>query len=229
MSSRNGGARLVARFVVPLLAASLALATISCGNAQDARSPSAASVAEAEGDKATVAAGVQQLVELLRDGGQVMYLRHAATDTSVDEGVPSDFSDCSTQRNLATAGRRQAVLLGEAVRQLALPVGDVLASPYCRTMDTARLAFGRARMDPRLLQATADGAGRRRLDALRELLASPPTHANRMLVGHAANIEQVAGVLLDEGEAAVFTPTSGGRFRLRGRIGAHAWARLARQ
>ena len=55
------------------------------------------------------------------------------------------FEDCATQRNLTDKGRAEARALGEHVKRLKIPIGEVLASPFCRTMETARLAFGKAR------------------------------------------------------------------------------------
>jgi phosphohistidine phosphatase SixA len=38
----------------------------------------------------------------------------------------------------------QAKRIGEAFRAHGVAVGEVLSSPYCRCLDTGRLAFGRA-------------------------------------------------------------------------------------
>src|SRR4051812_30257389 len=85
------------------------------------------------------AAATPPLVERLRRGGYVLALRHAATDQSMADNT-RDLRDCSKQRNLSAAGRRQAQAIGRALRRLRIPVGTVLASPYCRTRATARLA-----------------------------------------------------------------------------------------
>ncbi|WP_377155283.1 histidine phosphatase family protein [Roseateles sp. UC29_93] len=77
----------------------------------------------------------------LRDGDVVLY-RHALAPGGGDPpGLK--LGDCGTQRNLSDAGRDQARRLGEALRQRlgGLRVGAVWASPWCRTLDTARLAF----------------------------------------------------------------------------------------
>jgi broad specificity phosphatase PhoE len=77
----------------------------------------------------------------LRDGDVLIY-RHALAPGG---GDPPELKlgDCSTQRNLSDAGRLQARRIGEALRQRlgALRVGEVWASPWCRTLETARLAF----------------------------------------------------------------------------------------
>jgi len=85
-----------------------------------------------------------QLLGRLREGGYVLYLRHTSTDFSQNDSRMTSFEDCTTQRNLTDKGRAEARALGEHVKRLKIPIGEVLASPFCRTMETARLAFGKA-------------------------------------------------------------------------------------
>ena len=80
----------------------------------------------------------------LRAGGLVLVLRHAATDFSKPDQDPVVVGDCSTQRNLSAQGRADARAIGRGVRRLGLPSGRCCRAPYCRTLETARLAFGRA-------------------------------------------------------------------------------------
>ncbi len=60
------------------------------------------------------------------------------------------LDDCSTQRNLSDAGRREARQIGLAFRARGVVVDRVLASPWCRCVETARLAFGSAEIAPAL-------------------------------------------------------------------------------
>ena len=100
-----------------------------------------------------------ELVDALRDGGHVLYLRHAETpEDGTDQ--PGSIGDCSRQRLLTDAGRADARAIGEAVRALGVPVGAVLASPYCRTVETAELAFGRAVVEEGLVTPTPETRGR---------------------------------------------------------------------
>ena len=85
------------------------------------------------------------LVTALQGGGYVIYFRHAETDFSQTDTDTRNLADCSTQRNLIPEGRADARAIGQAFRALRIPVGRVLASKYCRTRQTARLAFGRVR------------------------------------------------------------------------------------
>jgi len=177
-------------------------------------------------------AGPRELVEALRGGGHVIYFRHALTDHSQKDALAEPLRSCSLQRNLTEAGREQARSIGEAISTLAIPVGEVRSSEYCRCLDTARLAFGRAEPVPLLSGIPPEGERdhAERVAALRELLAGPPApRSNRVVVAHKDNLEDTAGVVLEEGEAAVFEPLGGGEFRLLGRIPAAVWPRLAEE
>ena len=173
------------------------------------------------------------LVERLRGGGYVLAFRHAATDFSMTD-TTRDLSDCSRQRNLNAEGRRQSRAIGSAFRRLGVPVDVVLASPYCRTRETARLAFGRARSSRDLLAARyleSAAARKRQPGRLRRLLAQRPRRGtNTVLVSHNFAIDDATGESLAEGEAAVAAPGRGRRgFEIVTRVEADEWTRLARR
>jgi len=86
---------------------------------------------------ATSARSAAELVAALKQGGYVVYFRHAATDFSKNDEKMRDFDDCANQRNLTDAGRDQAKRIGASWRALGLPLGKVYASPFCRTRETA--------------------------------------------------------------------------------------------
>lgn len=52
--------------------------------------------------------------------------------------------NCAAEVNLSLRGVEQAKRLGDDFREHGIVVGEVLSSPYCRCMDTGKLAFGRA-------------------------------------------------------------------------------------
>src|SRR5215470_16976751 len=83
------------------------------------------------------------LLAELRKGGYVIYFRHTSTDFSRDDRLSKADDDCDHQRPLTDKGRTEAREIGAAFRELGIPVERVLASPRCRTMETATLAFGR--------------------------------------------------------------------------------------
>lgn len=151
--------------------------------------------------------GDRSLLDAMREGGFVIYVRHAATDTAYDQNV--DLAYCSTQRNLSQLGRDQSARIGEGFEVLGIPVGEVRSSEMCRTRETAELAFGEVTPDPDLTPFVTAGEGDEegKIEALREMLATAPEPGtNMVIVAHEFNISEAAGISLEEGEAAVFWP-----------------------
>ena len=161
------------------------------------------------------AASADELWALLRGGGQIVLLRHGTTTPGVGDPRGFRLDDCATQRNLVEAGRDESRRVGAAFRAQRVPVGRVLSSPWCRCLETARLAFGRAEPWP----ALANLFGRQdRADALRAALSEAPTDGTLVLVSHGSTISSAAGVMPAMGEFVVVTPQGGGRFTVAGRI-----------
>src|SRR5215471_21453271 len=150
------------------------------------------------------------LLAALRAGGYVIYFRHADTDHSRQDQPPVNLDDCATQRVLTEKGRQNSRAIGEAIRALDVPIGAVLASPLCRTVDTAVLAFGSAQKSMATREAGPDPAGSPgRYAALRALLSTaPPAGKNTAIVGHGYPYYSLIGKgqMLEEGEAAVLRP-----------------------
>lgn len=169
-----------------------------------------------------------QLAAALRQGGLVLFVRHAATDPSHADAARVVLEYCATQRGLSALGRAQAEGIGAAIKRQRLPIGTVRSSPYCRCADTARLAFGYMLLDHDLLPATGPNA-KTRLAAARRLLGTPPIpRQNAVLVGHGDTIKALLNLDLEEGETLAVRPApSGGSFTLVGRIRAEQWAALA--
>jgi broad specificity phosphatase PhoE len=171
-----------------------------------------------------------RLVEALQRGGLVLVLRHTATDTRAEER--ESLRSCSLQRNLSKPGRRQAREIGAALEALGVPIGDVRASPMCRTRDTARLAFGRVTLDRDLVSPGVTGTlldDRRRARALRRMAQTPPAGGtDTVLVTHTGNIGGAFGLSLEEGELLVFRPRPrADKPALVGRVRPDEWARIA--
>jgi phosphohistidine phosphatase SixA len=166
------------------------------------------------------------LVERLREGGLTLVIRHANADENITR--QELLRSCAYQRNLTERGREQARAIGRGVRALEIPVGDVRASPMCRTRDTARLAFGRVTLDrdlitPGIVGTQADDT--RRGETLRALAERPPQPGeNRVLVTHTGNIGAAFGEeAVQEGETLVYAEGA----ELVGQVRAEQWARLA--
>ena len=85
----------------------------------------------------------EQVWAALKEGGKVILLRHTHVD--IREGIGHLApGNCAEEVNLSASGVEQAKRIGEAFRAHGIAVGEVLSSPYCRCIDTGKLAFGRA-------------------------------------------------------------------------------------
>lgn len=174
------------------------------------------------------------LLRALRAGGHNIYFRHVATDWSQSDDVreAGDWRSCdpARMRQLSDSGRDDARTIGSAMRRLDIPVGEVLASPYCRTVETAKLMqLGEVveTMQVMNLRSASYVGGRAAVIASAQaLLASPPPSGNRVISAHGNVAREATPVYPGEGEALVFEPDGQGGFVLRGRIPVGDWARL---
>ncbi|WP_341908885.1 histidine phosphatase family protein [Polaromonas sp. YR568] len=164
----------------------------------------------------------QQLAAALQGGGYVIYFRHTATDFSRNDANMKGYADCANQRPLNEQGRADARAIGQHVKRLGLPVTEVFASPFCRTLETARQMLSRATPRTELREREGDD-----YPGLKTLLATPvPAGANRWMVGHGIPFRAVAGAPhLAEGEAVVIRPGTT-RWTVVARILPSEWAAL---
>jgi broad specificity phosphatase PhoE len=156
---------------------------------------------------------------LLHGGGQVVMMRHATTTPGVGDPPGFRLDACPTQRNLTDAGRDEARRVGAAFRSRGVSVGRVLSSHWCRCLETARLAFGRAEpWEP--LDSVFEDRDREpeRTRAVSRLVGARPTDGNLVLVTHGVNIRALTGISPAPGEFLVLSAEPGGRFRVAGRL-----------
>jgi hypothetical protein len=174
------------------------------------------------------------LLAALRGGGHNLYFRHVGTNWSQHDQVQQagDWRSCDAtrMRQLSEQGRDDAKAIGSALRRLEVPVGEVLASPYCRTVETALLMqLGEVAETIQVMNLrAADYVGGRAsvVASAQALLASPPPAGNRVIVAHGNVAREATPAYPAEGEALVFAPDGEGGFILRGRITVGDWSRL---
>ncbi len=155
----------------------------------------------------------------LQGGGIVAVFRHARAPGT---GDPPNFKleDCATQRNLSDQGRLQAQAIGEQFRKRRIPVERVLSSRWCRSLDTARLAFGPLAEPYPPLDSFFAGQGQQdqQTQAARQLVNAWRSKGVLVLVTHQVNITALTGIFPAEGEVLLLKPQSGDSFDLIGRI-----------
>ena len=183
-----------------------------------------ATAAETPSESLTGAA----LLQTLRGGGLILYFRHTSTDFGQNDDAMSGYEDCARQRNLTDNGRDEAQRIGAAIKRLDIPIGDVLASPFCRTRETAQLIFGRATVAPAVRGGPARPETNDRYAELRKLLSTPPrAGTNLAIASHGNPFRAVTDTAyLAEGEAAVIRPLGAQGFRIVARIPKDGWDAL---
>jgi broad specificity phosphatase PhoE len=161
----------------------------------------------------------EALWSLLKEGGQVVLIRHTITTPGAGDPPGMRLEECSTQRNLSDEGRRHARRIGEAFRSRTIPVQRVLSSPWCRCLETARLAFGNAEVSPALGNLFGRPQNRdRQVEAMKRLVSEPPEGGNKVLVSHGSTILALTGISPGTGEMVIVTPRGEGRFAVAGRL-----------
>lgn len=165
-------------------------------------------------------AGDERLWELLAGGGQVILIRHALTTPGAGDPPGMRLDDCRTQRNLSDEGRDQARRVGETFRARGIPVARLLSSPWCRCLETARLAFTAS---PEVWVPLSNLFGREENRAeqvarLRELAGERRSGGNVVLVSHGSTISALTGLSPAPAEMVIVTPQGEGRFLVAGRL-----------
>ena len=174
------------------------------------------------------------LASALRAGGLVILIRHGATFADKADMDPFNLDNVAAQRNLNESGKALARAFGDALRQAGVPIGKVYTSKFNRAYETATLAgFTDIEKTADLTEGglvVTPNENNRRAEALRRLLATPPTPGtNTVLITHKPNIVDALGkdwFDVKEGEASIFRPDDG-KFVLVARLQMADWPRIA--
>lgn len=169
---------------------------------------------------AAPASADEALWALLQQGGQVVLIRHGLTTPGFGDPPGMKLADCATQRNLVDEGRREAERLGAALRARNVPVALVVSSPWCRCIETARIAFGsEPSIDDALSNLFEHSHNRdRQVAAFRKIVAAAPRQGNLMLVTHGATTAAFTGINQGTAEMVIVTPEGGENYRVAGRL-----------
>jgi len=171
------------------------------------------------------------LIDALQKGGLTILMRHMSTEPVAPDPETFDIEDCSTQRNLSEAGREQARQIAAVISRLGIRISKVASSPYCRCLETARLAFGRVEISDVL--SVGDDLSfeekHQRGRAVRAMLAAAPEPGtNAVLITHTGTLLYSFGLdSRPEGIAQVFQPGPAGTSVYLGSLVPEDWPRLA--
>ncbi|HEU5296544.1 MAG TPA: histidine phosphatase family protein [Burkholderiaceae bacterium] len=153
------------------------------------------------------AAAVADDATLLRElrAGAAVLMRHTQTTPGVGDPPGWRLDDCKSQRNLDASGIAHAKRIGQWFAANQLRVTSVRNSPWCRTRDTAMLAFGRHDDWPALSNLFEDRSNAdAQAAAVKRYVESLRSGELVVLVSHGSAIGHiVSGQGLAPGEAVI--------------------------
>ena len=171
------------------------------------------------------------LVKALQAGGHVIVMRHGSSPGEIPK-VPNP-DNVPPERQLDEVGRATTMAMGEALRRLKIPIGEVMTSPTYRARETARLAgLPNPRAVPELgegPQAMQGAVTPAQTGWLQKKARDFPKGTNTVLITHAPNITAAFPAetpALAQGEALVFASEGKGGARVVGRIKTEEWPGL---
>lgn len=179
----------------------------------------------------TVSGGA--LVNELRQGGYVIVMRHASSPARPPDKEHGNPDNVKLERQLDEDGRTGATAMGNALRELKIPIGSVLTSPTYRALETVRFAgLSNPQAHDELgdggqsMQAVADAQAEFLHDAVAQ---RPAARTNRIIVTHLPNIMRAFPDWQPppaDGESVILRPNGYGQAQVVGRIKIEEWTRL---
>lgn len=159
--------------------------------------------------------------QALKSGGQVVLMRHTTPEQGPGKGnaLLRDAS-CAKERNLSQQGQDEAARVGQAFRSRGISIGEVLSSPYCRTRDTARIAFGSTTPAEflSLSEVLSPAETARNTAEAMKRIGEHGGAANLVMVTHEPNIAAITFELVEQGAFLVLQPRGGSEFDMVGKI-----------
>jgi phosphohistidine phosphatase SixA len=200
------------RSIMRLWARAFLAATVASLTASALMTPARAS---------TPALSSPDALNMLRQGGVALLLRHGQTVPGIGDPDGFRLDDCATQRNLSASGKADLQAMGQRIRQSGVAFSRVLSSQWCRCLDTAQLLVtSGVKVEPWPAlnsqfsgNPVRPGANADVLAQLRQL----PAGQTWLLVTHQVNIGALTGVSPESGEAVLVRPTRDG-VRVLGRV-----------
>lgn len=170
-------------------------------------------------EKSNEIAGAK-LIEALRNGGYVLYMRHAAQ-------IPPKSMECESV-NLTPVGIEQARKVGAALRDLKIPIGRLLTSEPCRNIDTAKfLELGKYEITQDLNPGGMPQGFNPGPPRMRQLATPPAAGSNTLLVSHLhGSKDKTEWMHLELAEIIVYRPDGKGAATPVARVRVEAWEEL---
>ncbi len=162
------------------------------------------------------------LWDQLKKGGYVILMRNSAIDEGLGDPKGYKVNDCATQLNLTDKGRAEAKKIGDEFKKRKVPIKQVFTSAFCRTKETAQLAFGKAEVWE-ALNSFYDKPDRKSEQTRllhQRMESSPKDGTNLVLVTHGYNIVSATGLNPDPGDMLIISPAFKVGYKIIGELSA---------
>jgi phosphohistidine phosphatase SixA len=175
------------------------------------------------------------LTASLRAGGLVIVMRHASSPRALPTTENAKPGNTGLERQLDAAGHAGSTAMGDALRALRIPLGEVLSSPAFRARETVGAA-GLPGVE--VVEALGDngqsmqGVTEAQASWLRARVGQSPRAGNTLIVTHQPNLARAFpdwGSTVADGESIVLKPDGRGGADVVARIAIEDWASLASQ
>jgi len=151
----------------------------------------------------------------LSDGQHVLLMRHA---DAPGFGDPAGYQldQCATQRNLGDYGKKQAALIGVWLKQQGISSANVMSSPWCRCIDTAKLLnLGKVQIAPALGSffdnMSLEKQQTKELEKLIQSTLKSNSKTPIILVTHHVNIQAYTGKVVSVGDMVLVKVNQNGQ------------------
>ncbi len=176
------------------------------------------------------------LVRSLRQGGYNLYMRHAQSTVGQDgnlQQTPMWWENCAIQRNMSDSGKEQARRVGSALRDLKIPIYQVITAQFCRTRETGHLlGLGPIEITEDINHQIGQRAGFDiNVARFKRLAEVPPKGMNNVLVSHthgSTRIEERIMSGIQEAEIVAYLPDGKGGSEPVARIPVTEWEVLVK-
>lgn len=173
-------------------------------------------------------------IQLLKQGGLVIYMRHGRTDPRFPDMIPVNLDDCDSQRPLSDAGRQLLDQIGISFAKLQIPYRTVISSPFCRAKESAKRVFGEHIKVDIALRYTAAMPDAEKQPAVERTLkwiskSVEEQGYNRIVVAHGPNIAEIMDYLPPESTMIIFRPLGAQGFAYIASIEPNHWPALLQE
>ena len=147
----------------------------------------------------------QNLISELKEGGKVVFIRHAYAPGG---GDPDNFdiNNCDTQRNINESGKLQAKKIGDFFKINKISIDRVISSEWCRCKETAFLGFKKFETNFFLNSFYSSKFSKNRSKQMKELkkyIEEWESKENLVLVTHYVVILESLGYASSSGEIII--------------------------